>query len=73
MARTGIRRRSKDELRRLAYIEYYAAIDEFAHAMGHAEVDYIAKTLASYPMTMNMSGAFARYVEACRRIRELNG
>lgn len=72
MVRIGLKRKSKDELLRLAYVEYYSAIDEFAHVMGQADVDYIAKTFATYPMTLNMSTAFARYVESCRRLRTLD-
>lgn len=71
MAKTGTRQKSNKM--DLAVHEYFSSIQGFADAMETADISYIAKTLSSYPMTMNMSTAFARFVEACRRIKELNG
>ncbi len=56
----------------LAVHEYFTAIQLFASAMEAADISYMAKTMASYPMTMRMSEAFARFIEACRRIQELS-
>jgi len=69
MAKTGSKQKSN--LKDLAVHEYFTAIQQFADAMEAADIGYIAKTFATYPMTLNMSTAFARYVEACRRLRDL--
>ena len=69
MAKTGSK--AKSNAMDLAVHEYFTAIQQFADAMESADIPYIAKTFATYPMTMSMSNAFARYVEACKRIMEL--